>query len=178
MLAPLISTAMLRIMTIDQQSDEYFNEHAVQCGRMLGAAAYFDDALTIFIAKYLELNVLQENALLRPMSTRAKVDLMAKISRKFLDVDSEKQMRGWFSEARGCLDERNAVVHGVPAQIDGRFAYVSWTGKNRLDPAPDPWPIERVCELANRFVSLTDFLQQLVEGLELSKDYDLDRGEK
>lgn len=99
---------------IDQQSAEYFEEHAVQTGRAI-AAAYFDNALTEYLSTFLDLSELQENVLLRPMSTRAKIDLMARLTKRYLPSEREREMRAVFSEARLALDERNALVHGVPA---------------------------------------------------------------
>lgn len=145
----------------DQQSDAYFEEHSAQTGRVISCAAYFDDAISEFLASYLELSQLQENALLRPMSTRNKVDLLGRLSNQFVDKASLGEMKRLLSEARSALDERNALVHGVPGVVDGKFALISWVGKGKLDPKPDEWPVQRVCRLAQRFIGLTDFFAEL-----------------
>jgi hypothetical protein len=162
---------------MDQQTPEYFEEHTIQIGRVVCAAAYFDDAISTFLAEYLDLSELQENALLRPMSTRAKVDLIASLSKRGLSAKYERQMRPLFKEAKNALDERNALIHGVPAELDGKMAFVSWVGKGKLDPKPEPWPVERVCMLATRFLGLMDAFEELthhfrelVEGSEDTPD--------
>lgn len=152
-------------ISIDQQSDEYFLAHSAQTGRMISAAAYFDDSLTLFLSGYLGLSELQEDALLRPMSTRAKVDLVGRLAKRFIESKVEKELRAILNEALACLDERNALVHGVPGQVDGRYAIISWSGKKRLDPQPEAWPVERVCQLASRFMSLHDFFDGLEKEL-------------
>ena len=149
---------------IDQQSHEYFEEHAVQTARVLYATSYFDDTLSDFLAEYLELNELQDNALLRPMSTRSKIDLLGRLAKTFLEPKAEKTFRPFLNEAKSALDERNSMVHGVPATDEGKFCLVSWTGKDRLNPQPRPWPVEKVCQLAFRFVELEASLKTLLDG--------------
>lgn len=155
---------------LDQQSDEYFQAHAAQTGRVISAAAYFDDAITEFLSAYLGLTELQEDALLRPMTTTAKIDLLGRLAKLYLDPNTEKDLRPMLQEGRACLEERNSLVHGVPGQVDGKFAIISWRGKNRLDPQPEEWPVEKVCQLASRFMYLCDLVSSMAAQLNSELD--------
>jgi hypothetical protein len=151
---------------MDQQSPEYFEEHAVHVARVIFAAAMLDDLVSTFIAEFLDLEEFQENALLRPMGTRAKIDLLQRLSNHYVGRKETKSINSLFAAARDALEERNAVVHGIPSQIDGAFAFRSWTGKAKLTGEPDLWPVERVCALAGRFIWISDAFQTLLDGFQ------------
>lgn len=151
---------------MDQQSPEYFEEHSIQVARVVFAAATLDDLVSTFIAEFLDLADFQENALLRPMGTRAKIDLMQRLSNHYIGKKQTKAINGLFVAARDALDQRNAIIHGIPSEIDGKFAFRSWTGKAKLTGEPELWPIERVCGLAHRLIWIGDQFQELIDGFQ------------
>ena len=151
------------VSDIDQTSPEYFEEHAVHVARVVYSAVTFDDAISTFIAEFLGLEDYQENALLRPMGHRAKVDLLQRLTNHYLPRTVAKSMAGFFNAAKEAIDGRNALIHGVPVELEGgAFGLVSWVGKNKLLGEPEPWPVERVCQLAQRFILLGDQVELLV----------------
>lgn len=155
---------------INQFSNEYLEEHTLQIGRVVLAAAMLDDLISTFIADFLGLEDYQENALLRPLQSRAKVDLLQRLTNHYLDKDTAKSMSPVFQSARDALEERNALIHGVPTEMDGQIAFVSWVGKNKLVGAPDLWPVQRVCCLAQTFITLGDGFEYFVEQFRASRE--------
>ena len=149
---------------MDQLSEEYFEEHAVQVARVVFAASLLDDSVTTFIAEFLDLEEYQENALLRPMQSRAKIDLLQRLTNHYVGGDTAKAMAKLCKEATSALQDRNAIVHGVSTEIDGKLGFRSWVGKAKLTGKPEEWPVERVCQLAFKIIDLTDAIDALVDG--------------
>jgi hypothetical protein len=152
------------VSDIDQTSEGYFEEHAIQVARVVYSAANFDHAISTFIAEFLGLEDYQENALLRPMGHRAKVDLLQRLTNHYLPSIAAKEIAPFFKAARDAIDARNALIHGVPVELEGgAFGLISWVGKNKLLGEPEPWPVQRVCQLAQSFILLGDQVQELVD---------------
>ena len=55
-------------MSTNQRSVEYLDELAKQIARVVMAASYYEDELTVSLAAAMVLNELQCNALVRPLS--------------------------------------------------------------------------------------------------------------
>lgn len=147
---------------MNQLSDEYFEEHSVHVARVVFAASMLDDSVTTFVSAFLDLEDFQENALLRPMQTRGKIELLQRLTNHYVGGETAKVMSGLCEAAETALNERNAIVHGVVVEADGKLALRSWVGKSRLTGEPDEWPVERVCALARRLLDLMDEIDQLI----------------
>jgi hypothetical protein len=147
---------------MDQLSEEYFEEHAVQVARVVFAASLLDDSVTTFIAEFLDLEEYQENALLRPMQSRAKIDLLQRLTNHYVGGETAKTMAKLCKTATSALQDRNAIVHGVSTEIDGKLAFRSWVGKAKLTGKPEEWPVERVCALAHELMHITDAIDLLI----------------
>ncbi len=147
---------------MDQLSNEYFEEHAVHVARVVFAASLLDDSVTTFIAQFLGLEEYQENALLRPMQSRGKIDLLQRVTNHYIGGETAKDMSKLCEAAKSAMNDRNAIVHGVIVEKEGKLAMRSWVGKARLTGEPEYWPVERVCELAGRLMALTDQIDELI----------------
>jgi hypothetical protein len=160
---------------MDQLSPEYFEEHAVHVARVVFAAAYLDDSVTTFIAEFLGLEDFQENALLRPMMTRAKIELLQRLTNHYVGGETAKAMTKLCEAAKNALNDRNALIHGVVTEVDGKMAIRSWVGKTKLTGEPELWPVQRVCMLAQTLMSLMDALDELIDGFRDLKASELER---
>jgi hypothetical protein len=159
---------------MDQFSEEYFEEHAVHVARVVFAASLLDDSVTTFIAEFLGLEEYQENALLRPMQSRAKIDLLQRLTNHYVGGETAKAMTRLCEAAKTALNERNAIVHGVVVEVDGKLSMRSWVGKAKLTGEPDAWPVERVHALAGRIIELMHALDELIDGFRGLKASDLE----
>jgi hypothetical protein len=162
---------------MNQLSDEYFEEHAVHVARVTYAAAYLDDSVSTFIADFLDLEEFQENALLRPMMTRAKIELLQRLRNHYVGGEAAKAMSRLCEEAKTALNERNALIHGVVTEVDGQIAMRSWIGKARLTGEPELWPIERCCALAQTLMNLMSALDEVIDGFRNLKANELEKCE-
>ena len=149
---------------MDQLSNQYFEEHAVHVARVVFAASLLDDSVTTFIAQFLGLEEYQENALLRPMQSRGKIDLLQRLTNHYVGGDVAKTMSKLCEAAKTAMNDRNAIVHGVVVEKEGKLAMRSWVGKARLTGEPEYWPVERVFDLASRLIAITGQLDELIEG--------------
>ena len=172
-----IILSLLIGLVMDQLSPEYFEEHAVHVARVVFAAALLDDSVTTFIAEFLDLEDYQENALLRPMQSRAKIDLLQRLTNHYVGGDTAKAMAKLCQAAKDALNDRNALIHGVSTEVDGKLAFRSWVGKSKLTGEPELWPVERVCALAQTLLSLMDAIDELIEGFRDRKASELERRE-
>lgn len=145
---------------MDQTSAEYLRLHGQQIGRLIIGLGIFDDDITSIVSQSLRLNELQENALLRPMNTRAKVELLGRLGRLFLKGDELKLLSKWCDRAKKALDDRNSLIHGAPGHMDGKVYFRSWTGKNKLIGKPEPWPTEKIDGLNEKFLALDAELEK------------------
>jgi hypothetical protein len=159
---------------MDQLSEEYFKEHAVHVARVVFAASLLDDSITTFIAEFLDLEEFQENALLRPMQSRAKVDLLQRLTNHYIGGDTAKAMTKLCEAAKAALNDRNAIVHGVVVHVNGKLSMRSWVGKAKLTGAPDAWPVERVHALAGRLLEIMDAIDVLIDGFRDMKASDVE----
>ena len=124
---------------MDQTSAEYLSIHGQEIGRLIIGLGIFDDDITGIISQSLRLNELQENALLRPMNTRAKVELLGRLGKLFLKGDELKHLSNWCTRTKKALDDRNSLIHGAPGHMNGKVYFRSWTGKNKLIGTPEPY---------------------------------------
>lgn len=161
---------------MDQLSQEYFEEHAIHVARVTFAAAYLDDSVATFISEFLDLEEYQENALLRPMMTRAKIELLQRLTNHYVGGETAKTMSKLCESAKAALNDRNALIHGVVTEVDGKIAMRSWVGKSKLTGEPELWPVERVCVLAQTLLSLMDALDEVIDGFRSLKASDLEDG--
>jgi hypothetical protein len=145
----------------DHTSNEYMNEFVHQMGRMIIAASLFDDDLTNLLSECFCLLPLQENALLRPLSTRAKAELLARVGKLFLTEDRMKPINAWCTTVKATLDERNELIHGSPGHKDGKIHFRSYGGKHRMLGKSDAWDTQRVSDLADRFSGFSDEVGKL-----------------
>jgi hypothetical protein len=66
--------------------------------------------------------------------------------------------------AKTALLDRNSIMHGVVVELDGNLAIRNWGGKSKLTGEPELWPIEGVCDLAQRLLMLLDAIDELIDG--------------
>ena len=142
----------------DQTSDNYLAKLSHEIGVLVVGCSLFDDDITTIISQSLRLNQLQENALLRPLATRAKAELLVKIGKMFLKPLQTKKLSTWSENVRKALDERNNIVHGAPCHVDDKVHFRTWSGKNRMLGQSEEWPTERITALNGRFFAFDNEL--------------------
>lgn len=141
-------------------------------GRVLLAAGVYDEDLAVFCSDLLTLTKLQENALVRPMSTRNKLDMLQRLAAHFLNVGPSKAVTKYCENTKKVFDERNSLVHASPGHDkQGRVSLKSFTGKNKLTGKPENWDIDRLNALvaniskANEgLAAIRDHFEPLREG--------------
>ena len=154
----------------NEMSVEFLDQYSIQIDRVVVAAGLFDDALSETITDLLELRPLQEAVLVRPMQPRAKLDLLIRLGKQFLETEESKQLSGYAEAAKKTLEERNALIHGSPGHKDRKIMFRSFTGQYRLTGSPQRWTIQRVSDLASAVIEHSDGLAEAVAGLTNSKE--------
>jgi len=142
----------------DQTSGEYMGIFSEQMGRLVIAVSLFDDDLSDLLAECMCLTPLQENLLLRPLSTRGKVEMLGRIGGAFLKSDNLKLLNKWCRTVKDILDERNELIHGIPGHQDNKIHFRSFAGKNRIVGKPQAWTAEDVSKLADEFILFSEQL--------------------
>ncbi len=98
------------------------------------------------------------------MQSRGKIDLLQRLTNHYVSGETAKTMSKLCEAAKSAMNDRNAIVHGVVVEKEGKLAMRSWVGKARLTGEPEYWPVERVFELAATLISITGQLDDLIEG--------------
>ena len=125
-----------------------------------------DTALSDLLAQCLYLSTTQENALLRPLGTRAKIDTLQRLAKFALSpLPSVKTVTSWCERAKAKMNERNTVIHGAPGIHKGKITLRLYTGGKAFDGEMEEWPKERVSNLHEAIFELRKELQTEVAPL-------------
>jgi hypothetical protein len=140
----------------DQTSAEYLEKYMHQIGAVVIAASMFDYALASLLSECFCLSAFQENALLRPLGTRPKLDILQRIAKLALDAKDPdlKRVTVWSEGAKTTLNDRNTVIHGTPGHHDKKVTFRLYSGSKAFGVDPEPWPLEKVQDLCTKISGL------------------------
>ncbi|KUO51357.1 MAG: hypothetical protein APF82_10965 [Sphingomonadales bacterium BRH_c42] len=154
----------------DESSPEYLDGYSIQIARLVIASSYLEHRLNELLQSALALNDLQTNALVNPMSSRNKIELLERLNREHIKgkLYAHWDLKGFCQKAKKQFAMRNEIVHGeFGHDKDRKISIKAYTGKNKLTGAPQRWPGERLSELATDFMSSVEeadgFLQRTRE---------------
>lgn len=147
----------------DNPTTSYLTAHAHEVGKLVLSVSLFDDDLTTLLSQCFALSEFQENALLRPMNTRAKIETLNRIGKLFMNPEEQKALSTWCQTAKDKLDERNEVIHGQPGlDAEGEPTFRLYSGKRGIFGKPETWSIIRVWELMCSFGEMSDQIRNEV----------------
>ena len=152
---------------LNERSVEVLDRYSIQIARVVIAAGFYEDDLAETLKGTLQLTTLQTNALVRPMGTRAKLDLLCRLAKvAHITPDKRRQIIKHSETAKRAFDERNSIVHAhYGHNEEGKVALRSYSGAEKLTGKPKRWSIQEISDLAGKIVLTTDRLKTLREDL-------------
>lgn len=140
----------------------YLTAYVGEIGKIIFSASVFDDELTKLLSECFNLTEFQENALLRPLSTRAKIGNLGRLAKLFMRGGQLKRLSAWCDTATKKLDDRNALVHGQPGQDGSEVTFRLFSGQRGIFGKPEVWTIDRVCDLRDYFIDAVDEIEKTI----------------
>jgi len=134
---------------VDQNSNEYVLDFTQQIGLLVVIASGFDSSLSDLLSECFYLSATQQNVLLRPLSTRAKLDILQRLARHVHGNKDPKTKKivAWSEAVKSKFNDRNTLVHGVPGFWDGEIRMRVYSAGNAFSGDPEAWPKEKVTDL-------------------------------
>jgi hypothetical protein len=150
----------------DEPLQDDLDEYIKTIGLLVVRASSFDYQLAGLLSECFSLTAVQENVLLRPLGTRAKVDMLQRLS-KFIESSQHKEICKWCQSVKDHFDERNTVVHGVPGMWEGKITLRLYSAAKAFTGRGEEWPLARVSELGTKIndlgVQLDTFIRPAFE---------------
>lgn len=152
------SSSLQSVFVMDEKSAEFLDAMAIQVARVVMAAGYLEDSLCAIISGALRLSVFQGNAVVRPMASRAKLDLIERLAKTYSEtMEDRADVLDFTKRAKKALEERNDVIHGqFGHNPKGETIVRTYSGKKKLTGGPQRLTLEQISELGTTLMSLSD----------------------
>lgn len=148
-------------MTEDQTSYQYLDDLALKVGAVIVAFTQLEHTLTVTIAAILDLNDLQERALVRPMSITNKTSLLKLLAKEYTKEPFRGKILKTLKAIEDAADNRNNLAHGFYAHRGNKLAILSFSGASKLTGKPVAWTVENLKTLLSEIVFLRNEIQEL-----------------
>lgn len=156
--------SFLGALTMSETSREHLDLMSLALGRLIISCSFMEHALTMTVAGIMDLNEVQERALVRPMATSTKISLLNRIAKDYLKkAEQQRQVAKVLARIKKASEERNDLVHGlyVHDRDDGKVAIISFSEGSRLRGNPVRWEPKDLEYLRLEMVHLCDELDAL-----------------
>ncbi|MFP5329401.1 MAG: hypothetical protein ACLGHC_04605 [Alphaproteobacteria bacterium] len=140
----------------------YLTAYVGEIGKIVFSVSVFEDLLTNLISDCFNLSEIQENALLRPLPTRAKIETLSRLGQMALDKPGQKALSKWCETTKERLEDRNALVHGQPGQEGRHVTFRVYSGKHGFFGKPEVWTMNDVCDVRDYFILACDEVEQTI----------------
>jgi hypothetical protein len=136
-------------------SADFMRDLSEAVGRVIISFALLEHSFTMALAKLLKLTMLQERALIRPMSISTKIDLTRNLSKSYLKGDELTYLKHLLKDIKSCADHRNDLAHSLYGHKHGKFALLTFSGTARLAGQPIAWTPEALEEIVVKIGRVT-----------------------
>jgi hypothetical protein len=143
-------------------SAEFMRDLCGGVGQVIISFSLLEHIFTLVLARILKLTLLQERAMIRPMSITNKISLLRALHKEYgKKGETDRWLKSLLKDIRHCADCRNDLAHSFYGHRKGKFALLTFSESAKLSGQPVAWTPVTLAHLADRIGLLRDRLQNV-----------------